>query len=185
LHLVALGHRRIAYICGKPDLRSANLRLEAFRRTMRQLFPDSPELVFQGNFKVEGGRRAASEIMAIHAGKLPTAVVAANDLTAIGAISEFEAAGLNIPRDVSIVGFDDIVFAALTKPTLTTVHLPLGELGRRAVEVLIGSLEDLQKQGVEIRIPTNLVIRNSTAPARIELKESSRRRARSSVKQTI
>jgi DNA-binding LacI/PurR family transcriptional regulator len=122
--------------------------------------------------------------MAIHRRKLPTAVVAANDLTAIGAISEFEAAGLNIPRDISIVGFDDIAFAALTKPALTTVHLPLNELGRRAVEVLIGSLEDLQKQGVEIRIPTNLVIRNSTAPARIEQKENSRR-ARSSVKQTI
>ena len=167
LHLVALGHRRIAYISGKSDLRSSKRRLEAFQRTMHQLFPDAPEMIFSGNFKVEGGRRAASEILELESENLPTAIVCANDLTAIGAISELEANGLNVPQDISIVGFDDIAFAALTKPTLTTVHLPLNELGRRAVELLINSLEDLDKQGSEIRIPTNLIIRNSTAPARI------------------
>lgn len=168
LHLVALGHRRIAYISGKSDLRSSKRRLEAFKQTMHQLFPDAPELIFSGNFKVEGGRRAASEILELESKNLPTAIICANDLTAIGAISELESKGLNVPQDISIVGFDDIAFAALTKPTLTTVHLPLNELGRRAVELLINSLEDLDKQGTEIRIPTNLIIRNSTAPARIQ-----------------
>ena len=165
-HLAALGHRRIAYIGGPQKLRSARRRLEAFQRIMAQLVPELPGIIFHGNFKIEGGRRAANEIINTHGDDLPTAVMTANDLTAIGAISEFESAGLQIPRDISIVGFDDIAFAALTKPMLTTVHVPLNELGRRAVEVLIRSLEDLQKEGSEIRIPTSLVIRNSTAPVR-------------------
>ncbi|HLM03014.1 MAG TPA: LacI family DNA-binding transcriptional regulator [Pyrinomonadaceae bacterium] len=168
LHLVALGHRRIAFIGGNTNLRSSLRRLEAFRKTMRQLFPAAPELVFYGNFRIEGGQRAASEILAAERRDLPTAVVCANDLTAIGAISEFEAAGLNVPRDISVVGFDNIAFAALTKPALTTVNLPLNELGRRAIEVLIRSVEDSEQQGIEVRIPTNLIIRQSTAPARIQ-----------------
>ena len=168
LHLVALGHRRIAYISGKVDIRSSRRRLEAFQKTMRQLFPDVPELIFYGNFKIEGGQRAASEILATGAANLPTAVIAANDLTAIGAISQFEFAGLNVPRDISVVGFDDIDFAALTRPALTTISLPRNELGRRAVEMLIRILENPEERGIEIRIPTNLVIRQSTAPVPIK-----------------
>lgn len=185
LHLVALGHRRIAYISGSTNLRSARRRLAAFQRTMHQLFPDESELIFYGNFKVEGGRRAACEILTTQKENLPTAVVAANDLTAIGAISEFRAAGLNIPRDISIVGFDDIAFASLTEPTLTTINLPRNELGRRAVEVLIRSIDDLEKEGIEIRIPTNLVIRNSTAPARIRPDGNAKRSMRKTAKQIV
>lgn len=182
-HLVELGHHRIAYISGSTNLRSARRRLEAFRRTMGQLFPEEPEHVFYGNFKVEGGRQAAGEILA--AGDLPTAVIAGNDLTAIGAISEFRAAGLNVPRDISIVGFDDITFASLTEPTLTTVNLPRDELGRRAVEVLLDSLEDLEKEGAEIRISTELVIRGSTAPARPSPGTVAESRARKTVRQPV
>lgn len=185
LHLVALGHRRIAFIGGNTNLRSSRRRLEAFRKTMGQLFPDAPELVFYGNFKIEGGQRAASEILATQGANLPTAVVCANDLMAIGAVSEFEAAGLNVPRDVSIVGFDNIAFAALTKPALTTVNLPLGELGRRAIEVLIRSVEDSEQQGIEIRIPTNLIVRQSTAPARPQPGGDGASKRRKLVKQTI
>ncbi|HEX8733915.1 MAG TPA: LacI family DNA-binding transcriptional regulator [Pyrinomonadaceae bacterium] len=185
LHLVALGHRRIAFIGGNTNLRSSRRRLEAFRKTMQQLFPDAPELVFYGNFRIEGGQRAASEILVTQSENLPTAVVCANDLTAIGAVSEFEAAGLNVPRDISIVGFDNIAFAALTKPALTTVNLPLNELGRRAIEVLIRSVEDSEQQGIEIRIPTNLIIRQSTAPARIEPDGDGKGKKRKLAKQTI
>jgi DNA-binding LacI/PurR family transcriptional regulator len=98
---------------------------------------------------------------------LPTAVIAANDLMAIGAIHEFRSAGLDIPRDISVVGFDDIAFAGLNYPSLTTVNLPREELGRRAVEALMETLDNPKQEGVEIRIPTNLIIRNSTAPVRI------------------
>lgn len=185
LHLVALGHRRIAYISGKSDLRSSNRRLEAFQKTVRQLFPDAPELIFSGNFKIEGGRRAAHEILVTQSDNLPTAVIAANDLTAIGAISEFEAAGLNVPRDISIVGFDDIAFAAVTKPALTTISLPRTELGRRAVELLSNCLDHPEEEGAEVSISTNLVIRQSTAPAKIQPNGADVKKQRKRHEQTI
>lgn len=184
LHLVELGHQRIAYISGTTSLRSSKRRLEAFRRTIRELFPDESELIFHGNLKVDGGKQAASEILTKEKNNLPTAIVAANDLTAIGAISEFEAAGLHVPSDISIVGFDDIAFAGLTKPALTTVKLPLEELGRCAVEALMNNLESSEDQGVEIRISTSLIVRESTAP--VCLRQNNRaKRKNGAAKQTV
>ncbi len=165
LHLVELGHRNVAFISGLPHLRSAKRRLEAFRQTMQTVLPDAPEQIYPGDFRIEGGRRAALEILA--AFELPTAVVAANDLMAFGAISELRRAGLNVPRDISVVGFDDIAFSSLIEPALTTVNLPLGELGRLAVEALMTTLSSPTQHGIELPIPTRLVVRNSTAAARI------------------
>jgi LacI family transcriptional regulator len=166
-HLIALGHTRLAFIGGPKHLRSASKRLEAFRDSVARALPDADAPAsFEGDFKLEGGQRAACEILAA-AGELPTAVVAANDMMALGAMREFRAAGLNIPRDISVVGFDDIAFAALTDPPLTTVCLPRMELGRRAVEALMMTIEHPERQGVEIRLPTYLVVRGSTAPARV------------------
>jgi len=165
LHLIELGHRNVAFISGLPHLRSAKRRLEAFRQTMQTVLPDAPEQIYMGDFRIGGGKRAALEILA--AFELPTAVVAANDLMAFGAISEFRRAGLNVPRDISVVGFDDIAFSSLIEPALTTVNLPLGELGRLAVEALMTTLSSPTQHGIELSIPTQLVIRNSTAAARI------------------
>ena len=165
LHLVELGHRSVAFISGLPHLHSAKRRLEAFRQTMRAVLPDAPERIYTGDFKIEGGRRAALEILA--AVELPTAVVAANDLMAFGAISEFRRAGLNVPLDISVVGFDDIAFSSLVEPALTTVNLPLGELGRLAVEALLTTLSNPTQHGIELPIATQLVVRNSTGAARV------------------
>ncbi len=163
LHLVELGHRNVAFISGLPHLHSAKRRLEAFRQTMRMVLPDAPELIYAGDFKIEGGKRAALEMLAA---ELPTAVVSANDLMAFGAISEFRRAGLNVPLDVSVIGFDDIAFSSLIEPALTTVNLPLAELGRLAVEALLTTLSNPTQHGIELPIPTHLVIRNSTAAVR-------------------
>jgi LacI family transcriptional regulator len=163
LHLVELGHQNFAFICGLPHLRSAKRRLEAFLQTMREVLPKAKTQIYQGDFKIEGGRRAAAELLD---GELPTAVIAANDLMAFGAISEFHRAGLNVPRDVSVVGFDNIAFSSLIDPALTTVNLPLNELGRFAVEALMTTLSNPTQHGVEIEISTALLIRNSTAAAR-------------------
>jgi LacI family transcriptional regulator len=165
LHLVELGHRNVAFISGLPHLRSAKRRLEAFRQTMQTVLPAVREQIYQGDFRIEGGRRAALEILA--ATDLSTAVVAANDLMAFGAISEFQRAGLNVPRDISVVGFDDIAFSSLIEPALTTVNLPLGELGKLAVEALMTTLSSPTQHGIELPITTKLVVRNSTAAARI------------------
>jgi len=83
-----------------------------------------------------------------------------------GAMQEFRAAGLSIPRDISIVGFDDIAFAAMADPALTTVCSPRQEIGRRAVEALMTTIERPAEGGIETLIPTHLIIRNSTAPPR-------------------
>jgi LacI family transcriptional regulator len=164
-HLVSLGHQKIGYISGPVHLRSAAKRREAFRECVARMLPGARPVIYEGDFKIEGGRRAACEMLERR--QLPTAVVTANDLMALGAMQEFKSAGLKIPHDISIVGFDDISFAALTDPPLTTICLPRMELGRRAVEALMTSIEHPERQGVEIQIPTYLVIRGSTAPARI------------------
>ncbi|MEJ7862888.1 MAG: LacI family DNA-binding transcriptional regulator [Pyrinomonadaceae bacterium] len=164
LHLVELGHQNIAFIGGPPHLHSAQRRLEAFRQTMKEVLPAASERIFQGDFKIEGGNRAALEILA--AADLPTAVITANDLMAFGALSEFRRAGLNVPGDVSVIGFDDIAFSSLIEPALTTVNLPRKELGRLAVEALMTTLSNPNHRGVEFTIQTQLVVRNSTAQTR-------------------
>ncbi|MFL6285197.1 MAG: LacI family DNA-binding transcriptional regulator [Pyrinomonadaceae bacterium] len=171
-HLVSLGHTEISFIGGPAHLRSAARRREAFVASMHRHLPEARAEVFRGDFKLEGGRRAACEMLDSH--ERPTAVVAANDMMALGAMVEFRAAGLQIPRDVSIVGFDDIAFATLCEPPLTTVCLPRMELGRRAVEALMTAIDRPDQQGVEINIPTYLITRGSTAAARAQDAEQSR-----------
>jgi DNA-binding LacI/PurR family transcriptional regulator len=163
LHLVELGHRNVAFIQGLPNLNSAELRLDAFRQTMREVLPDAKPMIYQGDFRITGGVRAAAQMVS---DGTPTAVLAANDLMAYGAISEFKRAGLDVPRDVSVIGFDDIAFSSLVQPPLTTVNLPLGELGRKAVEVLMKTISGDADVEVETEIPTTLVVRNTTAAAR-------------------
>ena len=164
-HLVELGHSDIAFIGGTEHLRSAKCRLEAFRETMRRICPNQPERIYAGNFKIDGGQRAAEKMLSEK--ELPTAVIAANDLMAFGAIGAFRASGLQVPADVSVVGFDDIAFAALIEPPLTTVGLPRGEMGKRAVEALIETIKTPAQNGVEIPISARLVVRKSTARARV------------------
>ena len=159
-YLVASGHRDIAFVGGPVHLRSAIKRRIAFRVGLAKYLPSAAApKVYEGNFKLEGGRQAATEILAEE--KLPTAVMFANDMMALGAMQEFRAAGLEIPRDISIVGFDDIAFAALAD--LTTVCLPRSVLGNCAVEALMSTVERPDQEGVELEVPTHLVMRGSTA----------------------
>jgi LacI family transcriptional regulator len=176
-HLVWLGHHRIAYIGGPARLRSAAKRLDAFRDSMAHYLPEAtPLLIYEGDFRLEGGKRAAREMLS--SGSLPTAVVVANDMMALGVIEECHARKLHVPDDMSIVGFDDIAFASLSNPPLTTVCLPRVELGRKAVEALMATIEHPEQQGVEINIQTSLTLRDSTAPAResVQRRESREQR---------
>lgn len=164
-HLVSLGHEKIAHIAGSSRIRSGVIRRDAFIDAMKRYLPNEKKLlIVEGDFRIESGRMAATEIL--ESKKLPTAVIVANDMMALGAMQEFKAAGLKIPQDISIVGFDDIAFAALAEPPLTTVCSPRVEIGRRAIEALITTIKIPNQQGVEIRIPTYLITRKSTAPPR-------------------
>jgi LacI family transcriptional regulator len=95
----------------------------------------------------------------------PTAILASNDLTAIGALRAIRRAGLRVPDDISVVGFDDIELSQYTQPPLTTIRLSRDELGRKACDALYESVEGRWDTGQEIKVSTNLVLRESTAPA--------------------
>lgn len=164
-HLLSLGHRRIAYISGPSQLKSAAMRKAAFTRIMKkyQASLHTTPLIFEGDFKTDGGRRAAAEIL--RADPRPTAIVAANDLMAIGALREIKSAGLRAPQDISVIGFDDISFAALAEPQLTTIVIPRSEIGEAAIEALMETLKAPDHLGREVRVGTQLVVRESTGAA--------------------
>jgi DNA-binding LacI/PurR family transcriptional regulator len=162
-HLAALGHERLAFVGGPGSLRSAVKRREAFAQSICRHLPSAPPPIFyEGDFKFEGGQGAARALVGRR--ELPTAVIAANDMMALGVLHGLLAAGLRVPDDVSLVGFDDVAFASLSQPPLTTVCLPRAELGRRAVEALLATLEHPERMGIELHIPTFLIERGSTAP---------------------
>ncbi|HRH45999.1 MAG TPA: LacI family DNA-binding transcriptional regulator [Pyrinomonadaceae bacterium] len=162
-HLVSLGHKRIAHISGSSRIRSGVIRRDAFIEAINRYLPQNKEtLIFEGDFRFESGRSAANEILNLD--ELPTAIVVANDMMALGAMQELKSNGIKIPQDISIVGFDDIAFASLADPPLTTVCSPRVEIGRRAIEALVTTIKIPHQQGMEIKIPTYLIIRESTAP---------------------
>jgi LacI family transcriptional regulator len=164
-HLVSLGHTDIAHIAGSHEIYSAVIRENAFKAAIKRFVRGAGKpRIYEGDFRFEGGRHAARRILAEK--KRPTGVVVANDMMALGAMQEFKAAGLSIPGDISIIGFDDISFASLSEPPLTTVCSPRVEIGRRAVEALLLTVDRPHQLGVEIKIPTYLITRGSTAPPR-------------------
>ena len=160
--LFRLGHKNFAFIAGPQNLRSAVVRRQAFlagldRNNILQY------RVLEGNHKVEGGTAAAKALL--EESKFPTAILCSNDLTAIGANAVLQKAGLRIPTDVSIIGFDDIDLASLVFPPLTTISLPRDRLGKLAFQALQQILNAEGRDGSEHVIETSLVIRESTAPA--------------------
>src|SRR6202167_6324156 len=160
-HVAELGHNEIAFIAGPATLRSARIRREAFaqclaRKGMRQ------GRVEEGNHQVDGGREAMARLL--DGSRRPTAVLASNDMTAIGALGAIHERGLRVPEDISIVGFDDIAISAFTQPALTTVKLSRDEIARVAFRALYGTRQEGGK-GAEYGVPTSLVLRSSTGPA--------------------
>jgi DNA-binding LacI/PurR family transcriptional regulator len=159
-HLHKLGHSEIAFISGPLGVRSATVRREAFFSALHS-YGLSSERTVEGDHQVGGGMAAARALLA--QGKAPTAILCSNDLTAIGAMAALREAGLQIPEEVSVVGFDDIYFASLTTPPLTTVGLPRHRVGKLAFEALQNILRTKKRQGSEYVVETELVLRNSTA----------------------
>lgn len=161
-HLISLGHRRIGHLRGRTDLESAQQREEGYRQALEAAgIRADPALI------IDGGYRAASATAGAHAlltlPDPPTAVFAANDLTAIEMIRVSAERGLTTPRDLSVVGFDDVPQAASSVPQLTTVRQPLIEMGESAVRVLLSMLEGGEPE--HVRMPAELVVRSSTAVA--------------------
>ena len=166
-HLIGLGHRRIAFISGPLQLASARMRYKAFMQSSERDHLDSnPALIQEGNHRVDGGHDAMVRILA--SGARPTAVMASNDMTAIGAMGAIAEAGLRVPDDISVIGFDDIQLSAFTMPPLTTVSLPRAEIANAAFRALLNaqqSDEPKPVQGEEHMVLPTFVLRKSTGPA--------------------
>jgi LacI family transcriptional regulator len=159
--LVGLGHRRVAFLAGPTSLYVSRQRLEGYRRELAEAgIPYDERLVVSTGFNRDGG---ALGVDALLAAEVPfTAVCAANDLLALGAMQRLADLGIDVPGEVSVAGFDDIATAAMATPGLSTVRLPLQEIGRRA----FGYAEQVLAGGAPPRevLPTELVLRGSTAP---------------------
>jgi LacI family transcriptional regulator len=163
-HLVALGHRRIAYVMGAPDFTAARPRYRGFREACAAAgiaVADAP--AFEGEGQYDSGVRAAAEILA--SGTDVSAIVCHNDVTAIGVLGALRAAGHRVPDEMSVVGFDDIAAASWVTPGLTTIAQQKAEMGRLAVEHL-ASAADVALMPEVIRLPTALRARESSGPVR-------------------
>lgn len=168
-HLVELGHRRIMMIAGPANNFEAEERLRGFRETMTRLLPafDPRELsVIRGAFTEESGYRAGQQMQALK--RLPDAVFAANDMMAIGCLFALGEAGVQVPRDLALVGFDDIPMARFISPPLTTVRVRMTDIGSRALENLAFQIDNPEAtRTVNQVLQTRLVVRVSCGAPRL------------------
>ncbi len=166
-HLVGLGHERIAHVAGPQSMSTGYARRQGFLASMRSAGrPVDPDLVVAADsFTIEEGERRAASILG-RAALAPTAIVAGNDMLALGCYSALEQAGLRCPEDVSVVGFNDMPFIDRLNPPLTTVRIPHYELGAQAAQLLVDQLHQPDVPLKVLLLVPSLVVRGSTAPAR-------------------
>jgi DNA-binding LacI/PurR family transcriptional regulator len=159
-HLAYLGHERIGLVLGPPDHVPSRRKLESFEKLSRD-----HGLVERTRFSLEGGHAAATRLL----GRGVTAIICASDPLALGAIRAARRAGLSVPADLSVVGYDDSAFMSCTDPPLTTVRQPIEAIGRAAVEMLAGQIEGAEVSADELFFEPEIVARGSTAavPARM------------------
>jgi LacI family transcriptional regulator len=162
-HLHGLGHREIAHVAGPADTSTGARRAAGFAAAIRLLDLDDSRTSQASGFAEAAGRQAARPLFAIGS-RRPTAVVAANDLIALGVIEAGEEAGLRCPEDFSVVGFNDMPFVDRFRPALTTVRIPEYEIGRRAARMLLARIDQPDARPETVLIAPELVVRDSTAP---------------------
>ncbi len=165
-HLLELGHRRIGVITGPAELRCSQDRLDGYRVALQRAgVPHDPALIRFGDFLVDGGQQGASSLLALK--EPPTAIFAGSDHQAHGVYQAARAAGLSIPDDLSVVGFDDVALCEWISPSLTTIRQPLAQMAAEATRLVL-ALSTHGDAPVPPRreLATTLVVRESTAPPR-------------------
>jgi LacI family transcriptional regulator len=165
-HLISLGHRRIGFLGGRPDLESARRREAGYRAALDAAgIPLDPHLMRIGGFTEETSEGPARELLRL--AERPTAIFASNDLSAIQTMRTAAELGLRVPDDLSVVGFDNIPESALTDPPLTTVDQSIQSLGQEAVRILVGLLEQRDAapsrppEPIHVTLPTELIVRQT------------------------
>lgn len=161
-HLLEGGHRRIAFICGPAHNHDAQQRLLGFREAMAAFDGEVEAIELPGNFDEASGHQAGLALLAGAA--LPDAVFAANDMMALGCLYAFSQAGIKVPAQVALAGFDDIPLARFVHPALTTMQVSIAELGERAMLQLVQMIDSGQAQTAPaVTLVPTLVVRDSTA----------------------
>ena len=162
-HLIELGHTRIAAITGPEDMMCSLARIDGYRSAMNAAsLPIDPDWIRFGDFHSTGGERHARELLART--DPPTAIFAGSDLQALGVIAAATDAGLTVPRDLSVVGYDDIALSRWLTPPLTTVHQPLRRMGEEAARIVLRLAEGETVDTLRMDLASHLVVRGSTAP---------------------
>lgn len=157
-HLIDNGHRKIAHIAGNLSFQVAIERIDGYKRALNEAgLAFLEELVAPGNFVSSDAYEAAKELLRQDC----TAIFAGNDTMAYGALQAINEAGLMVPRDIAVIGFDDLEFSALTNPPLTTIRQPRYAMGQKSLEILIASMQGEYHEGVKLCFPVELVIRKS------------------------
>jgi LacI family transcriptional regulator len=161
-HLVALGHRRIALLGGSPAVSTAQDRADGYRRALAEAgVPVDEALVRHRDYTQEGGYAMTRSILELP--DRPTALFAVNNFIAIGAVRALRDAGLRIPDDIALVGFDDLPQSLVVEPFLTVASQPAYEMGARATELLLARIKGLGEDApVEVILPTELIVRKSS-----------------------
>jgi len=162
-HLAALGHRKISFISGPLRMRTAMTRRDSFRKSMAELGLAAPaKTMVEGDHTMEGGRAAMERLLTLD--ELPTAVICSNDMTAIGVLHALDETTHRVPKDISVVGFDDIHLSRFMLPPLTTVQMSCKDLAAAAVQALRAGIEPDHPKANQKGwpIPTHLVVRRST-----------------------
>jgi LacI family transcriptional regulator len=158
-YLLELGHRRIGFLAGRPDLESARLRERGYRTALRKAgIKIDPSLIRIGGYQVDSAAEAARQML--EAQDRPTAIFAANDVSALATISVAGSLGVRVPEDLSVIGFDNVPESALSDPPLTTIEQPIRQMGFEATEILIRLIAE-QEVPEHTMLPTRLVVRGS------------------------
>lgn len=163
-HLLELGHRRIGFLSRPPrELESTRQRSNGYRAALAAAgIAFDPDLVRVAGYDEDRSKEAARELLTLP--RRPTAVFAANDVSAIATMEAAVSLGLRVPQDVSVIGFDNVPESRMTEPALTTIDQPIQLMGQRAVEMLVEILGGGEPEETEVKLPTKLVRRESCAP---------------------
>jgi len=161
-HLIGLGHRRIGFISGPVNVQVSLMREEGYRKALETRgISFDPDLVIRGDFLFEGGYKSLDKFLGLSSP--PTGVFCSNDIMALGLLKRAKERGVNVPGDLSIVGFDNIELSSLISPPLTTVHHPIIEMGKTGVRLLLNRIVQDTNEVDEVRMKNDLIVRESTA----------------------
>lgn len=159
-HLISLGHRRIGHLSGRPDLRSSELREQGYRQALEAAgIPFDPNLIRVGGYDPDTALVPAQELLGLP--NRPTAIFAANDVSAIQTMNVAKEMGISVPADLSVIGFDNIPESVLAEPALTTIDHAIHDQGYEAALMLIRLIEEPGDGQTDVRLPTRLVARQS------------------------